>query len=143
MPSCPAVQEQYDGPVTVVGKDVPCEVGMRVRMNEGLISHGIGTVTECFEDEELKGCCAVIWDSDQCHTRSLHSHMGNLHSCRVGKEDVYDLVVADAKVCVDITVVTHEVVERGAIREHYEVKRDCGEEPEEPESSKGANDEAV
>ncbi len=121
------VKEQYEGAVTVVGKDMPCKVGMRVRMNEGLTSHGEGTVTECFDDDEMRGCCAVIWDSDQCHTRSLHSHMGNLHCCRVGKEGVYDLVLSDAQVCEDFEVVTHTVVERGALREHYEVKRDCEE----------------
>mmetsp|Transcript_40560 Transcript_40560/g.81278 ORF Transcript_40560/g.81278 Transcript_40560/m.81278 type:complete len:152 (+) Transcript_40560:181-636(+) len=128
MPTCPAVKERYEGPVTVVGKDTQCEVGMRVRMNEGLTSHGVGTVTECFKDEDLQGCCAVIWDSDQCHTRPLHSHMGNLHCCRVGKDCVYDLVLADAKVCSDFEVVKHSVVERGSLRAHYEVKRECDDE---------------
>jgi len=73
---CPAAREAYAGPVSVVGKDAPCEVGMRVRMGEGLLSHGEGTVVEIGAGEEEDGTCSVIWDSDQCSTRAMHAKLG-------------------------------------------------------------------
>mmetsp|Transcript_29116 Transcript_29116/g.59644 ORF Transcript_29116/g.59644 Transcript_29116/m.59644 type:complete len:120 (+) Transcript_29116:349-708(+) len=93
-------------------------------MNEGLTSHGVGTVTEVHSGE-LAGCCTVIWDSDQCHTRPLHSHMGNLHACHVGLNEEYDLVLAEVEVCSNFEVVEHDVVEQGTVRPHFEVLRNC------------------
>ena len=73
---CPCVRESYDEPVSVVGKDTLCEVGMRVRMGDGLLSHGVGTVVEVGSSGEEDGTCSVIWDSDQCSTRAMHAKLG-------------------------------------------------------------------
>ncbi|EKX44501.1 hypothetical protein GUITHDRAFT_152980 [Guillardia theta CCMP2712] len=126
MPVCPPVRESYEeGELLYVGKDVPCQVGMRVRMAPGLISHGEGTVTAIFDEEEELGCCEVVWDSDQCHVRGLHAKLGNKHSCRVGKEDLYDLVLVDEQVCPDIQLVKHNFFENGKPREHIQVVQSC------------------
>jgi len=126
LPKCPAVREQYEGPVTVIGKDVTPEAGMRVRMNEGYLSQGVGTIVEVYsESQEYAGCCAVIWDSDQCHTRHLHSHMGNQHLCRVGKEGDHDLVLAEGDNCGDFEIKAHTICEKGQARTHLQVVAKC------------------
>lgn len=122
------MREEYldDGAVVLVGKDVEVAVGMRVRMREGLISHGVGTIIALCDDSEA-GCCEVVWDSNQSHTRGLHVKLGNMHLCRVGKEGHHDLVLADASMCSDLTIVKHELVLQGRPREYLEVVRNCAE----------------
>lgn len=125
------VREEYldGGLVVLVGKDTEAAVGMRVRMRDGLISHGVGTITAlCSQEEAEAGCCEVVWDSNQSHTRSLHVKLGNKHLCRVGKEGHHDLVLADANMCSDLTIVKHELVLQGRPREYLEVVRNCKEE---------------
>mmetsp|Transcript_7814 Transcript_7814/g.19009 ORF Transcript_7814/g.19009 Transcript_7814/m.19009 type:complete len:129 (-) Transcript_7814:281-667(-) len=96
-------------------------------MAEGFISHGIGTVTEVHEasDVDKAGTCTVIWDSDQCHTRPLHTRLGNCHSASVGKGGHYHLVLAEGLLCSDLKVKSHRVVEGGLGRVHLEVVRAC------------------
>ncbi len=124
------LREEYEsGVVVFVGKDVDAVVGMRVRMREGLISHGVGTITCLGNDGTLDaGCCDVVWDSDQRHTMGLHVKMGNVQSCRIGKEDHYDLILVEEKLCSYVTLVKHSHVLHGKIREHVEVVRGCDEE---------------
>jgi hypothetical protein len=120
------LRETYDEPVTLVGKDVVCEVGMRVRMAEGMVSHGEGTVVEVVSGTE-DGCCQVIWDSDQSHTRQIHAKLGNSHICRIGKEGCFDLVLADLTACADLEIKVHSFVQRGRKRDYLEVVRKCDE----------------
>jgi hypothetical protein len=54
---------------------------------QGYISHGVGTIMEVMEGTQ-EGTCLVIWDSDECHTRHLHSKLSNLHSAKVRKFSV-------------------------------------------------------
>lgn len=120
------LREEYEneGAIVTIGKDAEVAVGMRVRMREGLISHGVGTVTTVLDQEEV-GCCEVVWDSNQTHTRGLHIKMGNKQVCRVGKEGDYDLVLAEETVCSEIEVLSHLVVVHGKQRELLEVVRKC------------------
>ena len=127
------VREEYaadSGVFALVGKDVDAAVGVRVRMREGLISHGVGTITAlCGDDDpEQAGCCEVVWDSNQAHTRSLHVKLGNMHLCRVGKEGHFDLLLADTTMCADLTIVKHDLVLQGRSRNYLEVVRNCEEE---------------
>jgi len=122
---CPPMREHYESPPSVVGKDVLPATGMRVRMSEGLISQGTGTIVELYDDAELAGSCAVIWDSDECHTRPLHERLGNKHLCRVGKCGDFDLVLAETTVCNDIQIREHTFVQSGLERKHLEVIRTC------------------
>jgi hypothetical protein len=123
------VREAYEegGLVVLVGKDIKPSVGMRVRMREGLISHGVGTVTavlgiDCTEEE---GCCEVVWDSDQHHTRSLHVKLGNKHVCRTGKEGHFDLVLAEETMCSDLNITTHTVHIHGYSSKQVQVQATC------------------
>lgn len=123
------VREEYEeaGLVVLVGKDVEPAVGMRVRMREGLISHGAGTITALFGPDagEEAGCCEVVWDSNQSHTRGLHVKMGNKHICRAGKEDHFDLMLAENTMCSELTIVSHKLILNGREREHLEVVAQC------------------
>lgn len=123
------VREEYeeDGALVLVGRDVEASVGMRIRMREGLISHGLGTITTLLNGEEEGGCCEVVWDSNQKHTRGLHLKMGNKHVCRVGKSGHYDLVLASDTLCSDVTIVKHQTVLLGRAHEHLEVVSRCAE----------------
>mmetsp|Transcript_35578 Transcript_35578/g.84239 ORF Transcript_35578/g.84239 Transcript_35578/m.84239 type:complete len:154 (-) Transcript_35578:65-526(-) len=98
---------------------------MRVRMGDGLLSHGEGTVVEIGAGEEEDGTCSVIWDSDQCSTRAMHAKLGNKHECRVGKAECFDLVLADLEACPDLDVKVHTFVQGGQVRNHHEVIRRC------------------
>ena len=43
----------------------------------------MGTITAlCSQGEAEAGCCEVVWDSNQPHTRSLHVKLGNKHLVR-------------------------------------------------------------
>uniref|UniRef100_A0A6U4NRX3 Uncharacterized protein n=1 Tax=Hemiselmis andersenii TaxID=464988 RepID=A0A6U4NRX3_HEMAN len=96
-------------------------------MAEGFISHGVGTVIEVYGagDGDRAGTCSVIWDSNRCHTRPLHSKLGNCHSAHVGKNGEYHLVLAEEGVCSNLEVKAHRVVERGLARTHLEVVPTC------------------
>lgn len=138
------VREEYaadSGDFSLVGKDVDAAVGMRVRMREGLISHGVGTITAlCGDDDpEQAGCCEVVWDSNQAHTRSLHVKLGNMHLCRVGKEGHFDLLLADTSMCADLTIVKHDLVLQGRSRNYLEVVRNCEEKVNEPQVDHARN----
>jgi len=123
------IREEYeqDGLVLLVGKDVEPAKGMRVRMREGLISHGVGTVTALYGPDggEDAGCCEVVWDSNQSHTRGLHVKLGNKHVCRTGKEGHFDLILSENTLCSDVTIVSHKLVLHGREREHLEVVAQC------------------
>lgn len=144
---CPAKREHYEGSPSIVGKDVKADLGMRVRLGEGHISQGIGTLVEIFDDGEQAGTCAVIWDSDECHTRPLHEQLGNRHICRIGKCSDFDLVLAETGLCPDFEVREHVFVQNGVTRKHLEVIRRCvwkpgGTEPHSKESTESrASDE--
>lgn len=77
---------------------------------------------------EQAGTCTVIWDSDQCHTRPLHSRLGNKHAARIGTQGEYHLVLAEdvsGGVCDELAVVHHRIIEGGIARTHLEVIRAC------------------
>lgn len=126
------VREQYDddGLVLFVGKDVMPAVGMRVRMREGLISHGMGTVTRVLgqaegDDPEETGTCEVVWDSDQAHTRGLHIKLGNMHVCRTGKDGHLDLILGEKSYCDNLEITSHTLVVHGRCTEHHQVVTSC------------------
>ena len=77
------------------------------------------------DDGERAGTCDVIWDSDQCHTRALHSKLGNRHAAGVGAGGEYHLVLAEQAVCEDISVREHRIVEGGIGRTHLQVIMAC------------------
>ena len=124
------VREEYESGVEVfVGQDVEAAVGMRVRMREGLISHGVGTITCLGNDAaEDAGCCEVVWDSDQMHVMAVHVRMGNRQSCRIGKEGHHDLILVSETLCSDLTIVHSTHVLHGKVRERTQVFRRCDEE---------------
>ena len=122
---CPPQREHYEGNPSRVGKDVEASLGMRVRLGEGHISQGVGTIVEIFEEGDQVGTCAVIWDSDECHTRPLHQQLGNRHICRIGKCSDFDLVLAEASTCPDFEIREHVYVHNGTTRKHLEVIRKC------------------
>ncbi len=122
---CPPRREHYEGTPSHVGKDVEASLGMRVRLAEGHISQGVGTLVEIFYEGEQAGTCAVIWDSDECHTRPLHEQLGNRHICRIGKCSNFDLVLAELGTCPDFEVKEHVIIQNGVTRKHLEVIRKC------------------
>ena len=138
---CPPQREHYENSPSVVGKDVEAVLGMRVRLGEGHISQGIGTMVEIF-DEDQAGTCAVIWDSDECHTRPLHEQLGNRHVCRIGKNSDYDLVLAENSSCPDFEIREHVFVHNGVTRKHLEVIRKCVWKPAEKSSPSAETHEA-
>ncbi len=122
---CPPRREHYEVEPSHVGKDVEPSLGMRVRLAEGHISQGVGTLVEIFYEGEQAGTCAVIWDSDECHTRPLHEQLGNRHVCRIGKCSDFDLVLAELGTCADFEVKEHVIIQNGVTRRHLEVIRKC------------------
>ena len=121
------VREEYEstGLVVLVGKDIEATLGLRVRMREGLISHGVGTITALLQGDEEDGLCEVVWDSNQLHTRGLHVKMSNKHVCRIGKQGVFDLVLGEDTMCPDLTIVKHKLVISGKPCDHIEVISQC------------------
>jgi len=121
------VREEYEstGLVVLVGQDIEATLGLRVRMREGLISHGVGTITALLQGDEEDGLCEVVWDSNQLHTRGLHVKMSNKHVCRIGKQGVFDLVLGEDTMCPDLTIVKHKLVISGKPCDHIEVISQC------------------